>query len=135
VIINRKTIMDMIYSVDPETRSTGAFVCDCDTAMHLRKITDTDGRFAWQDAWHNGEEPRLFGYPVYADERFAGLARQPDPHAIARAALEAAAICALCQVSADPHRTAESVAMDINNAIRAIINDPARVAEIVEGWG
>ena len=77
MIINYKTIIDMIYSVDPETRSTGAFVCDHDMAMHLRKITDADGRFALQDAWHNGEEPRLFGYPVYADERFAGLAFGP----------------------------------------------------------
>jgi hypothetical protein len=61
--------------------------------------------------------------------------RKADREAAVVRALEAAAICALCQVSADPHRTAESVAMDINNAIRAIINDPARVAAIAEGRG
>ena len=71
------TIMDMIYSVDPETRLTGAFVCDHDTAMHLRQIKDTDGRYAWHDGWDKTQPPLLFGYPVYADERFAGLAFGP----------------------------------------------------------
>jgi hypothetical protein len=92
---------------------------------------------AWEKGW-GGYARATNLAPMDERERNTGALYTrtdliPDPHAIARAAMEAAAICALCQVSADPHRTAESVAMDINNAIRAIINDPSRVAEIVKG--
>jgi hypothetical protein len=65
------------------------------------------------------------------------LARQPNPHTIARAALEAAAKVAdrpmlPCDVGGDllldPY-TAETIA----DAIRALANDPAALAEIVKG--
>lgn len=72
-------IIDMIYKLDPEVRAESVFVCDHETARGLRKLQDGDGRFVWRDGLSKTEEPRLFGYRVQADKRYAGFAFGPFP--------------------------------------------------------
>ena len=72
-------IIDLIYKVPPEVRVNSIFVCDLDTACDLRKIQDVDGRYGWTDGLSRMEVPRLFGYRVQVDRRYAGFAFGPFP--------------------------------------------------------
>lgn len=72
-------LINMIYQVPPETRRNSVFVCDPKTADELRKLTDGDGRYTWRDAPSKVDDPRVLGYLLYADERYAGLAFGPFP--------------------------------------------------------
>jgi HK97 family phage major capsid protein len=67
-------VIDMIYTVDPQTRWGASFVCGHKTACVLRKIVDQNGRFLWADGLAVGEVSRLLGYPVYIDDRWSGFA-------------------------------------------------------------
>jgi len=69
-----ETIINMVYTVSPETRARSIFVCDHKTASDLRNIVDGDGRFLWMGGLAAGEVARLLGYPVHPDNRRAGLA-------------------------------------------------------------
>lgn len=70
-------LIDMVYKVDPETRLSSVFVCDHHTASTIRKLTDGDGRFVWQDGLSFGEPHRVLGYPIQPDDRYGGLAFGP----------------------------------------------------------
>lgn len=68
------SIIDMVYAVNPESRSRSIFVCDHKTYEGLRRLVDSDGRFLWYDGLSTGDVSRLLGYPVHPDNRRAGLA-------------------------------------------------------------
>lgn len=70
-------VINMIYSVRPHIRREAVFVCDHATAQRLRMLEDHEGGLVWQEGWGTSPQPRIFGYPIRADVRYAGLAFGP----------------------------------------------------------
>jgi hypothetical protein len=88
-------------------------------------------------AMYGWDHPDRVKYPVFPAEEYTRTATIPDPAAIARAALEAAAKrIAQIQVDGATSQYAEGYSDGVGdcfNAIRALANDPAALAEIVKG--
>ena len=51
-------------------RKNAKFICNDQTLAAIRKLTDKNGRYLWQDSVQAGEPGRLLGYEVYTSPYF-----------------------------------------------------------------
>lgn len=74
-------LVDLVYSVNPEARSLGAYWFTLDTnAAKIRRITDTTGRPLWEPTLTAGQPDRLMGYEVVLDPNVAAFATAGGTH-------------------------------------------------------
>lgn len=67
-------LLDLVYSINPVNRSTGAgWLMRDTTAAAIRKITDTTGRPIWEPSVVVGQPDLLLGYPVIEDPHVPAL--------------------------------------------------------------
>ncbi|MEM0943740.1 MAG: phage major capsid protein [Pseudomonadota bacterium] len=74
-------LVELIYTLGAEYRSSGAFVMNSKTAGEVRKMKDSQGRFLWAESLTNEQPARLMGYPVQIVEDMPDIGA--DAHAIA----------------------------------------------------
>ena len=68
--ITADEIIDLIYSLKRPYRKNAKFICNDQTLGAIRKLTDKNGRYLWQDSVQAGEPGRLLGYEVYTSPYF-----------------------------------------------------------------
>ena len=66
--VDADAIVDVVYALGAQYRVNGTFVMNSKTAVLIRKLKDSDGRFLWSDGLAAGEPARLMGYPVLIAE-------------------------------------------------------------------
>ncbi|MEM9708445.1 MAG: phage major capsid protein [Pseudomonadota bacterium] len=74
-------ILDLVYALGANYRANATFVMNSKTAVTVRKLKDSDGRFLWSDGLAASEPARLLGYPVLIAEDMPDIAE--DAAAIA----------------------------------------------------
>ena len=68
--ITADEIIDLVYSLKRPYRKNAKFICNDQTLAAIRKLTDKNGRYLWQDSVQAGEPGRLLGYEVYTSPYF-----------------------------------------------------------------
>lgn len=68
--ITSDEIIDLVYSLKRPYRKNAKFICNDQTLAAIRKLTDKNGRYLWQDSVQAGEPGRLLGYEVYTSPYF-----------------------------------------------------------------
>ena len=68
--ITADEIIDLVYSLKRSYRKNAKFICNDQTLAAIRKLTDKNGRYLWQDSVQAGEPGRLLGYEVYTSPYF-----------------------------------------------------------------
>ena len=68
--ITADEIIDLVYSLKRPYRKNAKFLCNDQTLAAIRKLTDKNGRYLWQDSIQAGEPGRLLGYEVYTSPYF-----------------------------------------------------------------
>ena len=63
--VTAKTIVDLVYSLNPAYAANAKFAMNRVTQGHVRKLTDTAGQFLWQPSMQAGQPDMLLGYPVF----------------------------------------------------------------------
>jgi hypothetical protein len=63
--ITADEIIDLVYSLKRPYRKNAKFICNDQTLAAIRKLTDKNGRYLWQDSVQAGEPGRLLGYEVH----------------------------------------------------------------------
>ena len=59
-----------MYSLKRPYRKNAKFICNDQTLAAIRKLTDKNGRYLWQDSVQAGEPGRLLGYEVHTSPYF-----------------------------------------------------------------
>ena len=68
--ITSDEIIDLVYSLKRPYRKNACFLCNDRTLAAIRKLTDKNGRYLWQDSIQEGEPGHLLGYKVYTSPYF-----------------------------------------------------------------
>ena len=68
--ITADELIDLVYSLKRPYRKNAKFICNDQTLAAIRKLTDKNGRYLWQDSVQAGEPGRLLGYEVYTSPYF-----------------------------------------------------------------
>ena len=68
--ITADELIDLVYSLKRPYRKNASFLCNDQTLAALRKLTDKNGRYLWQDSIQEGEPGRILGYKVYTSPYF-----------------------------------------------------------------
>lgn len=68
--ITADEIIDLVYSLKRPYRKNAKFICNDQTLAAIRKLTDKNGRYLWQDSLQAGEPGRILGYEVYTSPYF-----------------------------------------------------------------
>lgn len=68
--ITADELVDLVYSLKRPYRKNASFLCNDQTLAALRKLTDKNGRYLWQDSIQEGEPGRILGYKVYTSPYF-----------------------------------------------------------------
>jgi len=58
-------IINLIYNLPSQYRSGASFLVHNTNIAELRKITDSNGRYLWQEPLSQGQPATIYGYPVY----------------------------------------------------------------------
>lgn len=66
---------DLVLALNARYRPTAAFAFNSTTAMAIRKLKDTAGRFLWPDS----QSDRLLGYPVQIWENVPSVGANQHP--------------------------------------------------------
>ena len=61
------TLIDLIYTLEARYRPSSAFLCNENTARHVKRLKDANGRFLFEDSLAAGVPARLLGYPLHTD--------------------------------------------------------------------
>ena len=68
--ITADELIDLVYSLKRPYRKNAKFICNDQTLAAIRKLTDKNGRYLWQDSVQAGEPGRLLGYEVHTSPYF-----------------------------------------------------------------
>lgn len=68
--ITADELIDLVYSLKRPYRKNAKFICNDKTLAAIRKLTDKNGRYLWQDSVQAGEPGRLLGYEVHTSPYF-----------------------------------------------------------------
>lgn len=68
--ITADELIDLVYSLKRPYRKNTKFICNDRTMAAIRKLTDKNGRYLWQDSVQAGEPDRLLGYEVHTSPYF-----------------------------------------------------------------
>lgn len=71
-------IVNLIYSVDAETRQKSVFTCGHEVFRDLRNLHDDDGRYLIDTPMAKNEPYRLMGYPLFERADCGDLAFGPE---------------------------------------------------------
>lgn len=66
-LLDSDAIIDLVYRVNAQHRASAAFLCSENTARHVKRMKDSDGRFLFSDSLAAGVPARLIGYPLHVD--------------------------------------------------------------------
>ena len=68
--ITADELIDLVYSLKRPYRKNAKFICNDQTLAAIRKLTDKNGRYLWQESVQAGEPGRLLGYEVHTSPYF-----------------------------------------------------------------
>lgn len=72
--ITADEIIDLIHSVDPAYRNGAAFMMHDNIILAIRKLKASgSGDYIWQPGAQEGVPDRLFGYPLYVNQKMDGV--------------------------------------------------------------
>lgn len=71
--ITADELIDLVYSLKRPYRKNAKFICNDQTLAAIRKLTDKNGRYLWQDSVQAGEPGRLLGYEVHTSPYFPAI--------------------------------------------------------------
>ncbi|MEL6220403.1 MAG: phage major capsid protein, partial [Pseudomonadota bacterium] len=76
-------LIDLVYALRAGYRQNGQFMMNDLTAAAVRKMTDAQGRYLWQEGLQAGEPARLLGYATRTDDNMPDIAANAFPIAFA----------------------------------------------------
>lgn len=76
-------LVDLVYALRAGYRQNGQFMMNDLTAAAVRKLTDGQGRYLWQEGLQLGEPARLLGYPTRTDDNMPDVGANTFPIAFA----------------------------------------------------